>query len=547
MSAEAPKQIGRYEILSELGRGSMGSVYLALDPNIGRKVAVKVLDPLRGVSADEEAELQQRFVLEARAAGRLSHPGIVVVYDADTEPESGSPYIAMEWVDGPSLEQRILEKGHLPISEAIDVIRQVAQALEAAHEAGLVHRDIKPANLLVDASGAVKISDFGIAKFTSLSNTRAGRLLGSPFYMSPEQIRNEPVDRRSDLFSLGVVLYQAVTGVLPFGGDSLAGIAYRIAEIDPKPAETLNPAVTNPLGKVIDRALEKDPDSRFQEAEELARALDELGDTSTQEATASPPIGLPEPTAAPAAARAEDEVGMEGVLAFLGARKLTLAIISLSVLFALMAVFWPRVEDPSPVAAGEPVESIEVAEIGPPPGAEEQADEELPEIEVLEPVAADPRESSDSRIVPPSFPYRQGEQPRNGSAAKAPAQQQGNAETNDADQAGTRPRPVATGRLRVTYFNRLKDGTVKLWVNDELVWTESVSSPGGFLNRTLGQEVSTRLVVPAGRHMIEVRIDGNEGKVRAMKTLWGEFERGKTHRLQVVLSSPTVLKLTWGK
>ena len=233
--AQVPDSIGRYEILSQLGRGSMGRVYLALDPHIDRKIALKVLEPFGDVPPGQEDTLQNRFILEARAAGRLSHPGVVTIFDAGTDPKSDLSYIAMEWVEGPSLERLIKEQGSLPVRDSLDIVHQVALALDAAHRQGLVHRDVKPGNILLDNEGQAKVTDFGIAKLARLNMTMTGWVPGTPFYMSPEQVRNEDVDGRSDLFSLGVVLYQCLTGQVPFEGDSLASITYKILEIDPRP------------------------------------------------------------------------------------------------------------------------------------------------------------------------------------------------------------------------------------------------------------------------------------------------------------------------
>ena len=178
--ALVPDSIGRYEILSQLGRGSMGRVYLALDPHIDRKIALKVLEPLGEFSPGEENTLQDRFVLEARAAGKVSHPGVVTIFDAGTDRESGLSYIAMEWVEGSSLERLLRERGSLPVREALDIVHQVALAPDAAHRQGLVHRDVKPGNILLDNEGWAKVTDFGIAKLASLNMTLTGWIPGSP-------------------------------------------------------------------------------------------------------------------------------------------------------------------------------------------------------------------------------------------------------------------------------------------------------------------------------------------------------------------------------
>ncbi len=293
---EGATSIARYKILSELGVGAMGKVYLALDPNIDRKVAIKVLQPRGVLAATDMEELRVRFLLEARAAGRLRHPGAVAIYDADHDPESGLSYIAMEWVDGHSLEHVIKESGQVPIEQTLTIMKQVAGALDAAHRQGLIHRDVKPANILLDREGNAKLSDFGIAKLESLELTSTGQVLGTPYYMSPEQIRDEPLDGRSDQFSLGVVLYQCVTGQLPFRADSLPALTHKILHVDPRPPVEHNPTLPESLVAVLARSLAKHPDDRFGSMEEFSDALDREAHsvTSTIALTHS---AMPAPTA----------------------------------------------------------------------------------------------------------------------------------------------------------------------------------------------------------------------------------------------------------
>jgi len=206
------ERFGRYEILAELGRGAMGVVYRARDPKINRVVAVKTVS-LAGQPPDAELEYRERFFREAEAAGRLSHPGIVTIYDVGEEPETRAPYIVMEFVNGPSLEKLLSEQDHtLRLEQALQLTLELAEALDCAHGQGVVHRDLKPANILITEDGHAKIADFGIAKLNLANLTLAGRILGTPAYMSPEQLNGDEVDGRSDLFSLGVILYTVLTG-----------------------------------------------------------------------------------------------------------------------------------------------------------------------------------------------------------------------------------------------------------------------------------------------------------------------------------------------
>ncbi len=289
--------ISRYEIVGELGTGAMSRVYLAHDPNLDRKVALKVVLTNLTLDTDAQRELQKRFLLEARAAGKLTHPGIVSVYDADTDPNSGAPYIAMEWVQGRSLRSLLEEHKKIPIPRATEIVSQVAAALDYAHSMGRIHRDINPSNILMARDGRAKISDFGVAKIVAEPYTVSGQILGTPLYMSPEQVKDEPIDGRSDLFSLGVVLYQCVTGQLPFAGDSLAKVVYKILHTDPHPPQLERSEGAMLLREVMERSLMKDPGGRYQTGADFSAALDRvtLAYGGESEEGASPPLAAPTP------------------------------------------------------------------------------------------------------------------------------------------------------------------------------------------------------------------------------------------------------------
>jgi len=276
VQVELLESIGRYEIVGELGAGAMSRVFLAHDPNLDRQIALKVM--LKGWTLDtrEQAELESRFLLEARAVGKLSHPGIVRVYDAASDQNTGLPYIAMEWVQGRSLRSHLEERGRLSGARTMEILAQVARALDYAHSKGRVHRDIKPSNILIEKEGRPKVSDFGVAKIMTETHTTSGHVLGTPAYMSPEQVRDEPLDGRSDLFSLGAVLYQCLTGDLPFPGDSLVQVVYKILKVDPRPMQLPNTPATKQLVAITERALQKDAGSRYQTGEEFAQALTDV-------------------------------------------------------------------------------------------------------------------------------------------------------------------------------------------------------------------------------------------------------------------------------
>jgi serine/threonine-protein kinase len=256
----------------------MGVVYKARDPRIDRFVAVKTVS-LLGASAEEALEYRDRFFQEAQAVGRLVHPGIVTVFDAGEEPETRTPYIVMEYIDGQSLNTLLSNNaGKLPLERALQVTEELAEALDCAHGQGVVHRDIKPANILVTSAGHAKITDFGIAKLNLAHLTLPGHVLGTPAYMSPEQLNGEPLDGRSDLFSLGVILYSMVSGYRPFQGDSVTTVCFKLANHDPLPPSALNPELPHGVDAIILRAMAKDPAQRYQRGLEFALDVRELKD-----------------------------------------------------------------------------------------------------------------------------------------------------------------------------------------------------------------------------------------------------------------------------
>jgi serine/threonine-protein kinase len=276
MDERRSERFGRYEILSELGRGAMGVVYKARDPKINRVVAVKTIS-LAGQPADEEQEYRERFYREAEAAGRLSHPGIVTIFDVGEEPETRAPYIVMEFVGGQSLDKLLsAEDRKLPLETALQLTHELAEALDCAHGQGVVHRDLKPANILLTEDGRAKIADFGVAKLNLANHTLAGRALGTPAYMSPEQLNGDPVDGRSDLFSLGVVLYTILTGYRPFQGNSALTVSYKVVNRDPIPATVLETELPQGLDYIIARAMAKDPAQRYQRGMEMALDIQDL-------------------------------------------------------------------------------------------------------------------------------------------------------------------------------------------------------------------------------------------------------------------------------
>lgn len=285
------KRLGRYEIVAELGRGSMGVVYKARDPKIDRFVAVKAISVLEQNPA-ELREYRDRFFHEAQAAGRLLHPGIVTIFDVGEESERRDPYIVMEFVSGKPLNRMCGQAKPLQLESALEMTEQIAEALDYAHGQGVIHRDIKPANILITKEGHAKIADFGIAKMNLAHLTIPGRVLGTPAYMSPEQLEGEAVDGRSDLFSLGVVMYFMITGYSPFQGNSATTVCFKIANRDPLPATSFDPGLPPELDAILRRAMAKDPSQRYQRGIEFALDVRELRERTWQNKT-NPAMVIP--------------------------------------------------------------------------------------------------------------------------------------------------------------------------------------------------------------------------------------------------------------
>ena len=277
-------RIGRYEVVSALGQGAMGAVYKAVDPLIERDVAIKTIS--LNLSKAERAEFEERFYREAKSAGRLNHANIVTIYDVGETDDIA--YIAMEYVEGKSLRE-LLDSGVVLPTEMIGrIVARIANALHYAHENHVVHRDIKPANIMITSSRDVKIMDFGIAQIPTGSRTQLGTVLGSPKYMAPEQVVGQPTDGRTDIFALGVVLYEMLTGTTPFNGDNLSAIMYQVLNAEPAPPSTVNSRVPPAFDRIIRRALAKRPEDRYQTARAFARDMKNPESAAAETAHRSP-------------------------------------------------------------------------------------------------------------------------------------------------------------------------------------------------------------------------------------------------------------------
>jgi len=380
MSLE-PTSIGRYEIRGELGQGSMGIVYEAFDPLLGREIALKTIRPLTG-TADELATYEARFFAEARAAARLSHPGIVIVHDVGRDPEGGMLFIALERLRGRTLAERLRGETPLPWREALAILFRLAQALDHAHRNGVVHRDVKPENVMLLPDGEPKLMDFGIAKLDAGSQTAAGQVFGTPRYMSPEQACAQPVDARSDIFSLGAVAYLALTGRQAFDAPSVPAILSRILRDEAEPPSRHVPGLPPALDSVLARALAKAPETRYQSGRALAEDLEDvlagraprhagLGQTEAGLQTRARPEArpdslleslVPDPTrpslpAREATVTAAGPVPAGGAVVASHARRNALGVAGLLVAAALIGAVWlgpgqPAGTPPEPEASG---------------------------------------------------------------------------------------------------------------------------------------------------------------------------------------------------
>ena len=298
-----PWLLGRYEIVAELGKGAMGVVYRANDPMLNRMVAIKTINT-EEAGHEGMAEYEARFYTEAKAAGGLNHPNIIIIYDIG---KSGHlVYMAMEYIEGRELRELLAQGQPLAVVQAVDVAAQVAEGLAYAHQHQVVHRDIKPANIMITPEGRAKIADFGIARMrSSETRTQTGVIMGSPKYISPEQVVGKRADHRSDIFSLGIILYECLTGATPFNGEGLSALMYQITNHDPAPPSSANPQVPVMLDYIIAKVLAKSPEARYQSAADFANDLRECkSQLETGQAGAAPVLATtrPIPLASQAAA-----------------------------------------------------------------------------------------------------------------------------------------------------------------------------------------------------------------------------------------------------
>jgi serine/threonine protein kinase len=541
------QMIGRYEIIDELGRGAMGVVYRARDTQIGRVVALKVIHTANASPQDVE-RYKQRFRREAQAAGRLSHPGIVTIHDI-AEDESGQPYIVMEFIEGKPLNLLLGPTVQLPLELLLDIGIQVAEALDFAHRNGIVHRDIKPPNILVTPDGHAKIADFGIARLEGTELTQEGTSLGTPSYMSPEQFRGGTIDGRSDIFSLGAVLYWMLTGQKPFPGDTVTITSFQVAFENPVPPSLAKTGLPKDLDEILSRCMAKSPAGRYSTCEELAADLAAVRDGKPIAQRLSPPADrtttypLPKPARDPRlgkqAASVEDSDPEAKTRVSLSAAKkfrrqpapprkfnptpLLAGAAGIALLLVLAVGFWiwrrPMAPPSLPAEAGQPASVA-----SPAPAPAEAPPAVTPPAEATPPAKA-AEETKPATEPPPPAAHRK--RTREEAAAKTPPP----AETQPAAPAPTpvvqkpaapaakpapaEPRPVVLSKLDVECKFPFKKGTLQVTVDGRAflqekleekrnIFTAGITASKGFEKKDIP--------IPAGQHTIHVRIEAKGGK-----------------------------------
>ncbi len=531
------KRFGRYEIVAELGRGAMGVVYKARDPQIERLVAVKTVS-MWGQDREEETEFRMRFLNEAQAAGRLHHAGIVSIFDVGENPENQDPYIVLEYVAGESLNRILAREKKLPPSRALQLAEEVAEALDYAHEQGVVHRDIKPGNILVTEDGHAKIADFGIAKLNLAHFTLPGRVMGTPAYMAPEQLSGEGVDGRSDLFSLGVILYAMVTGHSPFQGNSATTVCFKVANREPVAATAFDLTLPPELDEVISRAMAKDPAERYQTGAGFAADLRQLqqlfqaGSTSLQAAMST---GSRSSTRArktmQGAAGTRSAAEMDPIERLVRRAIGKAPVRNLMVGAAgLVLVLVAGIQSKLLVISPKPgVHALNVASTAAGPSVESMRPSSAP--------ANDAPSASTTAPAPQLLPAATST-PRKARRLVSPR----------AVSAGPEI-VVPLSNVDVAVRHQFKDATLFVWVDDRLALTRPLH--GGLQKRMVvfngvrGVDSET-MKIPAGRHALRVRALSSDETIDLSKTVSAEFIGGGEKSLLITFDKHnTAMHLAW--
>ena len=500
-------RIGRYKIVRELGRGAMGVVYHAIDPNIGRPVAIKTIVLNASRKPEEQERMRERLFREARSAGILSHPGIVTIYDV--EQQGDLAYIAMEYVDGPTLDQILSAEHAVTPEKMFSILTQTAAALDYAHGKGIVHRDIKPANIMLTADGTAKITDFGIAKITASEQfTMTGSIVGTPHYMSPEQVQGLPVDGRSDQFSLAVIAFEMLTGEKPYTGEHLTTVVYKIVAEEPLPPHRLNPSLGGVIAGVIQKALAKKPEGRYRNCQEFVTTLERACASTrgwkllprsgglnapTLAESAKPAVSLP-PARKPVRTPRAGETATTGII---GERKSSFLTFLLAMLVAtglLALIGWqalPWLNPAQPAGkAMPPKTAIPVAKSEPPPSTQPSTPPSTPPDTAPAP---SPTASKPAEEKPSPMP-----------SAGAGSEKSGETPQSKAASPGEAPRPPVGPPRRAAASERPAPEPQPFTI---------ISSPGG-AKAVFDRNPETACTTPCtakllpGRHTIAVSLSG---------------------------------------
>jgi serine/threonine protein kinase len=513
MNTSAQRRFGRYEILDEIGRGAMGVVYRARDPKINRTVAIKTIS-LANHSPEAQRDFRERFRCEAEAAGRLSHPGIVTIFDVGEEPDTHDLYLVMECVNGNSLDKVLEEKGRLAPAVAVQLASELAEALDCAHGQNVVHRDLKPSNILITEDGHAKIADFGIAKLNVDNNlTVHGQIWGTPAFMSPEQLNDGLVDGRSDLFSLGVILYMLVTGHRPFQGNSPLTISLRVVSHEPVPAIAFDPDLPLGLDYVLERALAKNPVERYQRGMEMSLDLRNV-------------LGRHEPWSKTNQQTAKDGFGVRLDRPFMRSGANTrFGIPSLQTLSRNVGNFHYRVGREArkmwrafPLLRPVPFLLLVIALYGmgrKAPSSSQQVPNQAQAVNLV------------PSVTSPTTPE---------SVSPAPVR----AETSTPPPARPRPSsgpipPSRSALVNIQIENEIPQGNVMIWVDDRPVYHQTLpDSPkkklgifGG------GKPVLEKVQITSGQHQLRVRVQASDPFYDQSHSLAGDFPVGTERVLRV--------------
>jgi serine/threonine-protein kinase len=551
------KRFGRYEVVAELGRGAMGVVYKARDPQIDRLVAVKTVS-MWGQDREEESEFRMRFMNEAQAAGRLHHAGIVSIFDVGENPENQDPYIVLEYVAGESLNRILAREKKLPLPQALKIAEEIAEALDYAHAQGVVHRDIKPGNILLTEEGHAKIADFGIAKLNLAHFTLPGRVMGTPAYMAPEQLSGEGVDGRSDLFSLGVILYAMVTGHSPFQGNSATTVCFKVANREPVAPSAFDLNVPQALDQVISRAMAKDPEQRYQSgadfAEDIRQVLPVFEASSTTTSLRAAFLSGPKSTGInirktgmrPSETNRMSEIKREELLVLSAIRKapirsVILGTAALVLLFVVavqsnLLVIAPKLGANPPNTVASPAaptvegnQSISASDKDSDKNKDREKDKDTSS-------AATVKVEASSLVLSPSPKKR-----------KVRSIEQ----TVSSQRAGTKVQEnsMALSSLDVAVQHQFKDATLFIWVDDHLALTRPLH--GGAQKRMVvfngirGVDSET-LRISAGKHAVRLRAVTSDETIDLSKTVSAEFISGGVKSLQVTFDKHnTAMHLSW--